>query len=392
MKLIKYKSLLLFLFVFYFCMGASKFAQVLWFDKTGNLVNYSLSYSAMAIAGAFSFLLSNWISKLTLKTAITVFIPIYVVGMLLRTIPSPSIIPIISGIISGIGAATVLLIVRTWIFKLTDESTKDKSFVVSSRYTVMQIALTLATLCAGQFLSFYKDLGFAYISVLIGSSLLLFLTLLVRNFPTQTVFKKDKILTVFPEDKKMGIVLYLSVILLGISISLIEPLLPVIVSDNGYSTSATSLIISIYGAVKVGSSFLFQHRLLSARPQIGFLLCELVIGGLFIILGLVDVATLVIIVCIYLLSVSTAGFFILKEIMEYDMLPKKDLAIYIGLLQSAFLLGDSVGSPVGAFIYTNSGQSHLFIVFGIASCLGGIIYFMLYVWMRRKLERSRLNL
>lgn len=130
MKLIKYKSLLLFLFVFYFCMGASKFAQVLWFDKTGNLVNYSLSYSAMAIAGAFSFLLSNWISKLTLKTAITVFIPIYVVGMLLRTIPSPSIIPIISGIISGIGAATVLLIVRTWIFKLTDESTKDKSFVV----------------------------------------------------------------------------------------------------------------------------------------------------------------------------------------------------------------------------------------------------------------------
>lgn len=388
MKLIKYKSLLLFLFVFYFCMGASKFAQVLWFDKTGNLVNYSLSYSAMAIAGAFSFLLSNWISKLTLKTAITVFIPIYVVGMLLRTIPSPSIIPIISGIISGIGAATVLLIVRTWIFKLTDESTKDKSFVVSSRYTVMQIALTLATLCAGQFLSFYKDLGFAYISVLIGSSLLLFLTLLVRNFPTQTVFKKDKILTVFPEDKKMGIVIYLSVILLGISISLIEPLLPVIVADNGYSTSATSLIISIYGLIKVGSSFLFQHRLLSARPQIGFLLCELVIGGLFIILGLVDVATLVIIIGVYLLSISTAGFFILKEIMEYDMLPKKDLAIYIGLLQSAFLLGDSVGSPIGASIYTHSGQSLLFIVFGIASCLGGLVYFMLYYWMKRKLDRS----
>ncbi|MBF2643030.1 MFS transporter [Listeria seeligeri] len=384
MRIKKYKSLLFFLFIFYFCMGLSKFAQVLWFEKSGNLVNYSLSYSAMAIAGAFSFLLSNWISKLTLKVAMRIFIPIYVIGMLLRTITGPSLIPIISGVISGIGAATVLLIVRTWIYKLTDEAVEDKSFIVSSRYTVMQISLTLATLCAGLFLSLYNDSSIAYLSILVISSLLLFITLLVRNFPTQKVFKKDKLFTLFPTDKKIAIILYGCVILLGVSISLVEPLLPVIVSDLGYSTSITSLIISGYGLIKIGASFIFQHKLFSARPQITFLICELIIGGLFIATGLVNVDSILIISFIYILSIGTAGFFILKEIMEYEMLPKKELAIYLGLLQSAFLIGDSIGSPIGASIYSYFGYPMLFIVFGIVASLGGIVYFSLYYWMKRK--------
>lgn len=386
MKIRKYKTLLLFLFLFYFSMGISKFAQVLWFEKTDNLINFSLSYSSMAIAGAFSFLLSNWVSQLSLKTAFRVFIPIYALGMLLRTIPAPSIFPILSGIIAGIGAATVLLIVRTWIFKLTDESQEDKSFIVSSRYTIMQISLTLATLCAGQILALFNDSATVYVSVLIGSAGLLFLSLLVKKFPTQKVLKKDKMFTVFPENKKLGIMLYTCVITLGISIALIEPLLPVIVSDAGYTTSITSIIISIYGLIKIGASFLFQHKLFSSKPQITFLICEIGIGAVFIITGIFDVMAFILLGVIYLLSIATAGFFILKEIMEYDMLPKKELALYIGLLQSAFLIGDSIGSPIGATIYSYSGVTLLFTLFGILSILGGIMYFSLYYWMKRKLN------
>ncbi|WP_035313250.1 hypothetical protein [Brochothrix campestris] len=48
-------NLLLFLLLFYFSMGISKYIQVLWFNENDALFNYSLSYAAMAIAGSLSF-------------------------------------------------------------------------------------------------------------------------------------------------------------------------------------------------------------------------------------------------------------------------------------------------------------------------------------------------
>ncbi|MBC1334729.1 MFS transporter [Listeria booriae] len=389
MKLRKYKHLLTFLCLFYFSMAISKYAQVLWFEKEDALVNFSLSYSAMAIAGAFSFMLSRWVSQMTIKKAMHIFIPIYAIGLVLRVFPSSTFIAIISGAIAGVGAATVLLIVRTWIYELTDENEEDKAFIVSSRYTVMQIAATVSTLIAGQILFFAKETAYTYVGLLILGAVLLMTTLLMKKFPDGHVLKKDKLIMFLPDNKRVGIILYIVVIILGISVSLVEPLLPVIISDNGFNASLTSIIVSIYGLLKVASSFLFQKTFFSAKPQITFFLIEIILGGIFVGYGLVDANGMLLISIILVLSIGSAGFFIFKEMMEYEMLPKKELHIYLGLLQSSFLIGDSIGSPLGTTIYVHLGLSSLFIVFGFISCIAGLLYFSLFYYMRSKFKNSR---
>lgn len=389
MKVKKYKHLLTFLCLFYFSMAISKYAQVLWFEKKDALVNFSLSYSAMAIAGAFSFILSRWVSQMTIKKAMRIFIPIYTLGLVLRVFPSSTLVAIISGAIAGVGAATVLLIVRTWIYEITDENEKDKAFIVSSRYTVMQIAVTVSTLIAGQILFFSNETTFTYIGLLIVGAVMLMTTLLIKKFPDGHVLKKDKLIMFLPENKQVAIVLYVIVIILGISLSLVEPLLPVIISDNGFNPSLTSIIISIYGLLKVVSSFLFQKTFFTAKPQITFLLIELILGGIFIGAGLVNVNGVLLISIILVLSVGSAGFFIFKEMMEYEILPKKELHIYLGLLQSSFLIGDSIGSPLGTTIYVQLGSGSLFIVFGCVSCIAGLLYCSLFYYMRAKFKNSR---
>lgn len=66
----KFKTLTIFLFTFYFSMGVSKYIQILWFEKNDSVFNFSLSYSAMAVAGSFSFLLGKKVNQLSIKKGI----------------------------------------------------------------------------------------------------------------------------------------------------------------------------------------------------------------------------------------------------------------------------------------------------------------------------------
>ncbi len=76
-KLLKHKHIFLFLFVFYLLMGVSKYAFVLFAQEHQSLDNYSLSYSAMAISGALSFMITNQIPKNKTVVYFRIFVPLY---------------------------------------------------------------------------------------------------------------------------------------------------------------------------------------------------------------------------------------------------------------------------------------------------------------------------
>ncbi|WP_302047325.1 hypothetical protein [Ligilactobacillus agilis] len=134
----KNSKLYLYLSCFYLAMGISRYSQILYFQAQNELLNYSLSYSAMAVFGACAFLITNHLNTWSLTKLARYFLPLYAFGMFLRIFPHSPAIAIISGGISGLGAASILLILRNWIYKLSTKNESDKHFIVSSRYTIMQ--------------------------------------------------------------------------------------------------------------------------------------------------------------------------------------------------------------------------------------------------------------
>ena len=84
------------------------------------------------------------------------------------------------------------------------------------------------------------------------------------------------------------------------------------------------------------------------------------------------------------MSIGIAGFFIFKELMEYDMFPKEESFLYLGITQSGFLVGDAVGSPVGTLVFQHQGTRTLMLIFGISTIVCGISYGLFYRYMKQK--------
>lgn len=383
----KYKSMISFVFVFYLTMGISKYAQILFFQQNKGLSNYSLSYSAMAITGAFSFLISNHVSSWNLRKILIFFLPVYSFGMFLRVIPNSSVIAIISGAISGIGASVTLLVIRSWIYSLTDTHPESKNLLVSTRYTVMQIATLSATLLAGVIISLFNSSNVIYILLIIISSFSMWGLASTKNIPFGRIQnKKNNLFNALPKSKVSGIFLFLIVLFLGLTDALIDPILPAILRENGLSVSLTSFWVTILGILTVLASLVYQQSRLAKHSEFSFLFNELIVG-IFMILAsmLYEERIYLLIVAFAVMSVGIAGFFIFKELMEYDMFPKEESFIYLGIAQSGFLVGDALGAPLGTIIFQHGGTQILLFLFGLFSIVCGFSYYSFYHVMKKKL-------
>lgn len=384
---LKYKSMLTFIFIFYLTMGISQYSQILFFQQNNGLTNYAVSYSAMAVAGAFSFLLSNHFASWGLRRTSLVFLPIYAIGMFLRVIPNSFFIALISGIFSGIGASVVLLIIRSWIYSVSDSDSDSKGTLVSARYTIMQVSSLLATVIAGGIISLFNSNDAIYMVLLIISSILMGSLTIVKAIPNGRIQrKKNNLFTALPQNKTSGLILFSVVAFLGLTNALIDPILPAILRDNGLEVSLTSIWVTIFGLLTVGASLFFQHSRLSKDSGKAFLLNELIVGIFMLISGVFYKDSFnLLLIAFSLMSISTAGFFIFKELMEYDMFPKKESFIYLGLAQSGFLVGDALGSPIGTFIFQQYGTQMLLFMYGIFSISCGFSYYAFYKVSRNKL-------
>lgn len=380
-------NLLLFLLLFYFSMGISKYIQVLGFNENDALFNYSLSYAAMAIAGSLSFLISSFISEWPVNKILAYFIPFYAVGMSLRVITDSVFIALLSGSIAGLGASICILAIRSQLYYLSDEQPENKEKIISIRYTVMQISLTAATFIAGQ-LIFIMHMKNKYMYLLLASAVVLLVVLLMKGAPNHRISsKRTKKRWRAPKRKGCILNLYVSVLLLGGSTSLLEPLIPVFISDVGYNAAIAAIIYSSYGIFKVGAIFIFRLRLFSGNAAVTFILLETVSGTLVVTLGNIGVNQQLVIFLLFITGLETVGFFVMKEIMEYQMLPKQELLLYLGIIQSAFLFGDALGSVLGSTLYNTFGINELIQTFGVLTFSSSLYYFTLYLYIRNVIGR-----
>lgn len=376
MKVLKYKGLTSFLLIFYLGMGISRYVQVLWFEKNDAVFSYSLSYAFMAIAGSLSFLLGSRINGMKLLRSFAIFIPLYSIGMALRIFPNPVVLPIISGFISGIGASSVILIIRTWIFELTNKQEDDKEFLISSRVIAGQIGTVLSVLIAGQLLVIFHESEYIYIILLLISSLCLYTVFLVK-IPDNRINEKSK--NFLPTDKKLTLLAAISSCILGMSNGMFEPYLPIILKNIGFSLSSVSILMGTYAIIKILSGFFIQKKKFFSYPHYNILFAEILLCLSAICMVIVSQQKYLILCLILIISVLLTVSTLSIEIWEYKIFPAKELSIYFGIIQSSFFIGDALGGTLGGFLYSYMNIESLLITFSFFSLTLGIIYFVMYI-------------
>lgn len=381
----KYQNMFVFILVFYLAMGVSKYAQILFFQQNHGLLNYSLSYSAMAVAGSFSFLISNNLANWGLKKIVKVFLPIYAVGMLLRVIPNNAFIALISGIIAGFGASITLLVIRSWIYFESDQDEAAKEVLVSSRYTIMQIATLMATMVAGWLISVVHAANYMYWFLIVLAAVLMGSLSLTNSIPYGRVQKKPRNLFVaLPTNRLAGILLFLLVFLLGLTNALIDPILPAILRKAGLKISAVTVWTTIFSVLTVLTSLFYQRSHLRISAGGAFLINEVLVGCSMLVAVLnFNQGTYISLIAYTIMSIGIAGFFIFKELMEYDMFPKAESFLYLGIAQSGFLVGDALGSPVGTLLFQQAGTKWLILIYGVLTIVCGLSYSLFYFYLRK---------
>jgi len=385
----KYKSLFIYITMFYLSMGISKYTQILYFQQNGKLINFSLAYSAMAIAGSFSFLITNRLEGMSLRKVAKILGLIYATGMILRVFFQSSWIAIISGSISGFGAAILILVVRKWIYAESDKNPEDKQILISSRYTIMQITSLLATLVTGLILFIFSSSNVVYIVILAATAMAIIL-LPANSVPADGEIKIEKKSKVFalPVNRVRGLSYLVAVIFMGITTSIVDPIAPALLRATGYNVGAVSVIITSLGVVTMLSAFLFQLPIFNKQPARYFWLVELFSGSIIIFCGLMTRNQYIwIMIAFIVMSVEGTGFFILKELVEYDMFPKEETVVYLGLAQSGFLIGDAIGAPVGTFLFQFVSGRILLILYGVMAMICGFSYMEL----SKVFERDKLR-
>ena len=377
-KLLKHKYIFLFLFVFYLLMGVSKYAFVLFAQEHQSLDNYSLSYSAMAISGALSFMITNQIPKNKTVVYFRIFVPLYALGMFLRIFVENRGLAILSGIIGGLGASAILLLVRHWFLHIGDQDKENSNLIRSSRFTISNIASIIAVPvsgCAIFLMSFYQTN--AYVTLLVIYACLMLL-LSFTKVPNIEIPEKKQQWIFLPRDKARGSLLYAITFILGICGSMITSILPAIIKGAGWSVMGTTYLTTLIAVLTLLLTLILSNDWVSKKLSLFFFLNQLIGILVALIIPLIVNSKMSMLIVLFVVEMTLAGYFVISDLMDYQVIPKAESTIYLGILQSSFLVGDSVGSPLGSFLYDRCGLSVLFMSYALICCVGTISFLAYY--------------
>ena len=113
--------------VFFFAvMWTSKTLHPIFFESTGALANFGLSYSSMALAGYLSFLTGTFTDRMGSAKSLAIGSMLYSIGLFARAYPESKSIAIASGLIAGIGASMTLNSLRLWMLEKSTSENKAK--------------------------------------------------------------------------------------------------------------------------------------------------------------------------------------------------------------------------------------------------------------------------
>jgi MFS family permease len=377
--------------IFFGGMWASKTIHPLWFQASNSSLSFfGWSYSAMAVAGSLSFFVGYLADRYGITRALRIGLVLYAVGMALRCYTHSLTLAIVSGVIAGLGASTVLVCIRPLIFSWVTE--KEIPLALALKNSTISIGSSAGTLLAGWIPTILTPSSISYPAILLGSACSPILAALLipeeglesaKVESSTQVESKVSIREIFHRHSFLAIAIVFFGILSGGSASLLNPYLPVILADFGFDIGSIGILLA-------------TSRLTAAivSLSLGKVPFEKIKYQIFLISGIcLSIITLVLasspnqLFCglfVLIYGIIFAVSVLTEEIIQMAIYPRNLMAFCFGLTQTGFLIGDSVGGVLGGWIYDYIGFSPALLIFS-GLIIARSIFFPLVAF---KLEKS----
>lgn len=373
--------------VFFFTvMWTSKTLHPIFFESSGHLANFGLSYSAMALAGYFSFLTGTMSDQIGAAKTLGIGCVLYALGLFCRAYPESQVIAIFSGLIAGVGASLTLTSIRLWMLDLATDENKARWIGVKSSTTALGTAIgaALAGLLPGlTFLSIsVKNLLMIVAITLffVGLGILVF-SHKRKSKVVSTPWKSpwNEVKKVYSLHRRLAIFTSIIGILTGIYVSFINPYLPLIMKDKGLSLGSIGLSIGAFSLIRffvdpIIARWIETKKEKSLSIFLGSEILILIVTGLFAL----SISKIAFIGFLVLRSVALGFSTISEELLWIQKFPREIVGLLFGLNQSAFFVGDFLGGLVNGILYQKFGLSVCVAAAVVAIAINSYLFVILF--------------
>lgn len=346
-------------FLYFMAMTLSLTVMPIYFKNHHAISAYGLAYSVMAITGAFSFIYGLWVDKFGYLKMLIFSILIYGVALGLRVF-TDTYIAIVVAIMAGIGASTGAICIRSWTAEIARVGTQNSTKLTATRSVVNNASILAGTGIVSVLLwilpKFYVG-DYYFVMLLLASAIMIFpLSLALINYkqslPTLIIEKAINQSDTQKKSYHIGVFAYFLIAttaISGIYTGMIKPYLILMFIDYGMSESkAVSMyLFTTATSMATGILLLKFNEFFKNIPFVGLIICEIILalvffGLAFVLSGNFPLWVLTALVMIRSGMLSLALCF--DEVLQYQLLKKETMAFAMGLLGTAFLVGDAMGS------------------------------------------------
>ena len=356
--------------VFFMCMWLSKTLHVLFFEKSGSVVNFGASYSAMALTGYFSFFLGHITDLWGFRRSLMTGCVLYAAGLALRVFPDSFAVAVGSGVLAGAGASMALSALRLQMLELSSGETRVHLVGIKSATNALGTALGCGLAGVVPVL-IAKSSGVDGMKVLLIMSAvgMLVLALVVAmagparapKSIAETVVKSvekpwSHFAKLFRDHRTLAMATSAIGVMTGLYVSFITPYLPLILKENGLSLLSIGLSTASFALIRFFVDP-FIAQIIAKRPGEEFKIyvwAEIVIAlltGIF----LLSVSKWAFVLLLLFRSASLGFSLIAEEAIWLKTFPKELLGLFFGLNQSAFFVGDFFGGLLSSVLYKSYG-------------------------------------
>lgn len=358
-------------FLYFMAMTLSSTAMPIYFKNHQAVSAYGIAYSVMAITGAFSFIYGLWVDKVGYHKMLAISIFIYAISLALRVITDTPI-AIMVAIMGGIGASIGAICIRSWTAELARTGIQNSTKLTATRSIVNNASILLGSGLVSLLIWLLPKLytgDYYFAMLLIASAVMIIpLSLAIINYKNQANTLQPTNTDNKNKSYHLGILAYLLIAITAISgiySGMIKPYLILMFIDYGLSESKAVMMYLFMTATSMATGFLLLkfNEFFKNIPFIGLLGCEVILAlvffGLAIVLG-GGFPLWVLIGLVMLRSGMLSLAMCFDEVLQYQLLKKETIAFAMGLLTTAFLIGDAIGSLLtGTFIVPQSIDDYI---------------------------------
>ncbi|MEV8321296.1 MFS transporter [Streptomyces sp. NPDC059900] len=378
-----------FTFLFFAGMWLSKTIHPLYFERHDHLVAFGLSYTAMAIAGTMSVFVGRLADRWGPRPIMAAGSLLYAVGMALRVVHDSPAVAVISGLVGGMGASSVFIALRTWTLYNANES--QRPAIISRREFMNQAGMALGTGSAGALAALIGAGDSGYVTVLLLAAVFVLATIafippskprVPAGADGDSPGKQARLRDVFTRHRGISLGVVGLGLLMGFYVSLLSPYLPLLLADRGVPLAWVGVVLAIASVARLSAAAVAGRFLRQRSPLTVFLIAEGCCAATTLVLA-VAAGPWIAAVALALRGAFLLGATVSQELLQLNAFPSALAGVFFGLVQSAFLAGDSLGGALGGWFYHQLGSSTTVLIATTLTAANAVLVPLFYAYLRR---------